>query len=344
MMPSEAQMQQAVDLLKNENVVAFPTETVYGLGARIDSETALRKIFSVKERPFFDPLIVHVDSINQAKTCTTAWNPVLDLLANAFWPGPLTFVIPKSRLISDTITAGLLDVGIRWPSHPVAQQLISKVGVPIAAPSANKFGRTSPTSAEHVLHEFGDQVFVIKGDTSSIGIESMVLAVKQVLNKDSIKNSYELSILRKGSVTKSQLEQVLSKANVTFSFISPLDRAASPGNMKHHYMPSVPFVICRNSAMKLSELATILNTKLAELPDEIEGVKIVKPKALIKKIEFLKLSNDAVVAARDVYSQLRAASSRGPEVLCFIQLPSQTGELWESIFDRLYKAASLILD
>ncbi len=336
---SESQIQKAVRLLKDEDVVAFPTETVFGLGARIDSETAVKKIFFTKERPYFDPLIVHVSSIEQAKSCTTDFNHLAAVLAEAFWPGPLTLVLPKSDLISDVITSGLPNVGIRFPSHKIALEIISGVGIPIAAPSANKFGRTSPTQANHVRQEFGDQVFVVESAASEIGIESTVLAVKTVDN-----NSFQLCILRKGFITFSQIDTVLKKSSLNYQWLDFLDKKASPGNMKHHYMPTVPFVICKNQNMKLSELSEVLNLQLAQLPNEVEGVKIVKPKGVITKIEFFKLPIDPIIAARELYSLLRAASLRSPQVLCFIQLPGQTGEMWESVFDRLYKAASLILD
>ncbi len=334
----ETQIQKAVRLLKNEDVVAFPTETVFGLGARIDSEKAILKIFSTKQRPFFDPLIVHVSSIEQAKTCTTNFNEIATVLAKSFWPGPLTMVLPKSALISDHITSGLPDVGIRFPAHPLALEIINALGVPLAAPSANKFGRTSPTQAEHVRQEFGDQVFVVDSAASEIGIESTVLAIK---NDSSV---FQLCILRKGFITFTQIDSVLKKLNLKYQWVDHLDRKSSPGNMKHHYMPAVPFVICRNQNMKLSELTEILNLKLTSLPDEVEGVKIIKPKGKITKIEFFKLPQDPILAARELYALLRKASLRSPQALCFIQLPSQTGEMWDSIFDRLYKAASLILD
>src|SRR3989344_229194 len=334
------QLEIATELIKNEDVVAFPTETVYGLGARIDSRKAVEKIFTTKQRPFFDPLIVHVASIQQAQECTTDFNPLVQVLAEKFWPGPLTLVIPKSEKISDVITSGLQDVGIRFPNHPIALQLIQAVGVPIAAPSANKFGRTSPTTAQHVRHEFGDAVFVMDGEPSQIGIESTVLAVKSISDE----KKYQLCILRKGFVTRSQIDELLKPLSFNYSWVDHLDKKSSPGNMKHHYMPSVPFVICRNTAMKLSELNTILNSRLSQLPDQVEGVTLIKPKWQINKIEFLKLPTDPVLAARELYSLLRLASLRSPQVLCFIQLPSQIGEMWESVFDRLYKAASLILD
>lgn len=332
------QIDRAVQLLKNHDVVGLPTETVYGLAGAIDSETAIKKIFSTKERPFFDPLIVHVASLEQAKLCTTDWSKLTEALAQSFWPGPLTMVLPKSSHISDLITSGLPSVGLRWPRNEVTEKIIQKMGVPLAAPSANKFGRTSPTKASHVRQEFQDQVFVVDGEDSQIGIESTVLLIKHENEK------YSLSILRKGAVLPSQIDRVLSKHFFDYVWVEAVDKKESPGHMKHHYMPTIPFVICRNPARKLSELSEILNSKLKELPDEVEGVKIIKPQKQISRIEFLKLSPDPAQAAREIYSQLRAASLRNPDALCFIQMPSHSGEMWESIFDRLYKAASLIID
>lgn len=338
MVTLKQQIDIAVQLLNKNDVVAMPTETVYGLAAKIDSEVAIKKIFSTKERPFFDPLIVHVASIEQARGCTSEWNDVSEFLAKTFWPGPLTLVLPKAAHISDLITAGLPSVGLRWPKHPIAQELIKRTGVPLAAPSANKFGRTSPTKFQHVKEEFSDTVFVIEGDQSDIGIESTVLSVKKH------QEICRLAVLRKGAVLKSELTAKLQAAGFNFEWDDAIDKKESPGHIQHHYMPSIPFIVCRDSRMKLSELTVVLNQRLAELPDIIEGVKIIKPKSVIKKIEFLKLSQDPAQAAREVYSQLRAASLRSPDALCFIQTPAHSGELWESVFDRLYKAASLILD
>lgn len=335
---SEQQISQAVQLLKNQDVVGIPTETVYGLAAAIDAPKGIQKIFSMKERPFFDPLIVHVASLEQAKACTTDWNPLAESLAQGFWPGPLTLILPKSDLISDVITSGLPNVGLRWPRNEIAEEIIRQVGSPLAAPSANKFGRTSPTKASHVRQEFGDQVFVVDGEDSQIGIESTVLSIKHLGGR------YTLSILRKGAVLTSQIDRVLFKHSFDYRWSDLVDKKESPGHMKHHYMPSIPFVVCRNPSRKLSEISDILNSKLKELPDRVEGVQIIKPKQKINKIEFLRLSADPAQAAREVYSQLRAASLRNPDALCFIQMPSHTGEMWESIFDRLYKAASLIVD
>ena len=136
----------------------------------------------------------------------------------------------------------------------------------------------------------------------------------------------------------------MRKSNLDYSWTETTDKKESPGHMKHHYMPSIPLVICRNTKMKLQDVLDALNSKLALLPDEVEGVQIVKPTEAIEQVEFLNLPSDPALAARQLYAQLRISAERGAEAICFIQSPRQTGEMWESVFDRLYKAASLILD
>ncbi len=326
----------AVEKLNNHDVVAFPTETVYGLGARIDSEVALKKIFFTKKRPFFDPLIVHAGTLVQAKSCFKNWNIIAETLTKKFWPGPLTLVMEKSDIISDLITSGLSRVGVRIPEHALALQLINEVGIPLAAPSANRFGKTSPTSAAHVRQEFRDEVFVLDTlEACRIGIESTVLLITE---------SNEISILRKGALTQTQIINALS--GIEFHWIDVVDKKDSPGHMKHHYMPEIPFVITKNSSLTVKQLSEIVLKRLNELPDEIESIKIAKPTQLFSKIEFLKLANTPEQAAREIYSQLRQASERRPDLLCLILTKdySLESELWESVFDRLYKAASLIID
>lgn len=333
-------MNKALDILNHNGVVAFPTETVYGLGAKIDSDEALKKIFTTKERPFFDPLIVHVDSIENAKKCYSQWNEVAECLANGFWPGPLTLVMEKSSIISDVITSGLPRVGVRIPNHPIALELLQKIKVPLAAPSANKFGKTSPTSAEHVKKEFGAAVHVLDSSAScQIGIESTVLLVRSNL---------EISILRRGIIVKSEIEKALNENKVSYKWTETIDKKESPGHMKHHYMPEIPFVICRNPNMKVKEVAQVVDQKLSALPDQVEGVKILKPTKPIAKIEFLQLATTPEQAAREIYSQLRTASERKPELLCLALIKDYSkepqAEMWESVLDRLFKAASLVID
>jgi L-threonylcarbamoyladenylate synthase len=334
-----SQLETAIKLLNENEVVAFPTETVYGLGAKINSDIALRKIFSTKERPFFDPLIVHVDTIEKAKTCFKNWNPIAEHLAKHFWPGPLTLVMTKSDLVSDVITSGLPTVGVRIPHHPLALELLKEIKIPLAAPSANKFGKTSPTTAAHVKHEFGDSVFILESDTCQVGIESTVLLIRE--------NS-EISILRRGVVVKSEIEKALNHFKISFKWAEVIEAKESPGHMKHHYMPEIPFVICRDPNIKVKELSLIVEERLASLPDIVEGVKIIKPQKKINKIQFLNLAADPAQAAREIYSQLRAASERKPDLLCLALIKDYSkdpkAEMWESVLDRLYKAASLIIE
>lgn len=337
----ETQFNTAVQKILNHDVVAMPTETVYGLAGRISSEAALQKIFAVKKRPFFDPLIVHVASIKQAKSCFQNWNEVAEVLTQKFWPGPLTLVMPKSGLISDLITSGLETVGVRWPSHSLCQKLIENVGEPLAAPSANLFGRTSPTSSAHVYEQFGNSVFVLEGGDSNFGIESTVLLIQ----KNELKSKFNLSLLRPGSVTKSEITQALNSSAIDWSWIEVLDRKLAPGQMKHHYMPNRPLIIIKPSLSHLEDpvLKKLILDKMSKIPDEIEGVRVMKPQH-VQNFEPLLLPNDAVLAARQLYSKLRQTAETNCDVIIFRQSTQHQGELWESVFDRLYKAASLILE
>jgi L-threonylcarbamoyladenylate synthase len=220
---------KAVKIILAEGIVGMPTETVYGLAASIESEVAINKIFNVKERPFFDPLIVHVSNIDMAKSLTTSWTKTCDVLAEAFWPGALTMVLPKSEKIHHLITSGLDSVGIRFPNHPLALELISKVNTPLAAPSANKFTKTSPTTKQHVTNEFGEEVYVIDGGKCTVGIESTVVGIFD----------NEIKIYRPGMIGIELIKDVLNKANIQ-SIISYQESPVSPGAMKHHYMPRKP--------------------------------------------------------------------------------------------------------
>jgi L-threonylcarbamoyladenylate synthase len=329
----------AKNLLAQGEVIGLPTETVYGLAARIDLPEAVEKIFTTKERPFFDPLIVHVASIDQAKSVTTLWGPIAQALAEAFWPGPLTMVLPKADSVNSMITSGLGTVGIRMPNHPLALDLLKEVGVPLAAPSANKFGRTSPTSASHVRLEFHkEKVFVVDGGDCQIGIESTVLLVKEQDSKA------KLSILRRGHVLQSDIESALKAKGLNFEFVEVQDKKESPGHMKHHYMPSVPLILSKDLARTAQSLMTEANQKLAEMPDEIESIRITKPKQGLHSNAIMTLSDDPVLASRELYAKLREVAELGKDCIIYYRKADQYTERWESLFDRLNKAASLIVD
>lgn len=337
MTPNEA-LAKAKIILEEGGVIGFPTETVYGLAARIDIPSAIEKIFTTKERPFFDPLIVHVASIEQAKKVTAFWGPASQAFAEAFWPGPLTMVLPRDPSVNSMITSGLESVGIRMPNHPLALELLQQVGVPLAAPSANKFGRTSPTSASHVRVEFkNENVFVVDGGECEIGIESTVLLVRHRPEK------VVLSILRRGHILKSDLEQVLQNKGLAYEFVEQVDKRESPGHMKHHYMPPVPLIVCLDPQRSPESVLAEVNTKMNDLPDEIESIKIIKPQGGIHSYEILKLSADPLLATRELYGHLRESASHGKDCILFYREAHQQGERWESLFDRLNKAASLII-
>lgn len=337
MSPTEG-LAKAKKILEEGGVIGLPTETVYGLAARIDIPGAIEKIFKTKERPFFDPLIVHVSSIDMAKHVTAYWGPATQALAEVFWPGPLTMILPKDPSVNGMITSGLESVGIRMPNHPMALELIEQVGVPLAAPSANKFGKTSPTSPTHVRVEFkNENVFVLDGGDCQIGIESTVVLIRHRPEK------VELSILRRGHILKSDLEKVLSDKGFTFEFIEQVDKRESPGHMKHHYMPPVPLIVVTQPGRSVENILQEVNQKLGELPDEIESIKIIKPAGGIHSAEILSLSHDPLLATREFYGRLRDVAAHGKDAIVFYRESHQVGERWESLFDRLNKAASLIL-
>lgn len=296
--------------LRAEKVAAIPTETVYGLAGRINSEIALQKIFAVKERPFFDPLIVHVSSKSMAQKYVTVWGAIADCLADTFWPGPLTLVLPKNESISPLITSGLETVGLRCPDHPLTLSLIEQLKVPLAAPSANKFTKTSPTTAKHVADGFpGEKIAILDGGACQVGLESTVLLVRE---------NGELSILRPGAISQGQIAQALHSRQIDFLFVEAVDKKESPGNMKHHYMPDIPLVVFRR-AFDRQQLK-------GDRPFEI------------------RLSDDVRQAFREFYQKLRDGAESGADVLWIQWQPHWQNESWLPLVDRLTKAASFIIE
>lgn len=229
------EIDKAVTLLKSGEVVGMPTETVYGLAGAIDSEIGIHKIFSTKERPFFDPLIVHVADAQMAKPLVKKWPDLAQKLVEAFWPGPLTIVLPKSDKVSDLITSGLDSVGLRCPKHPVALELIKKAAVALAAPSANKFTKTSPTTKEHVEGEFGDKVYVLDGGACEVGIESTVLGIFE----------HEIKIYRPGMISKEDIKKLLADDSIKIEYV---ESPVAPGQLEHHYMPNKPVVLSKKES------------------------------------------------------------------------------------------------
>jgi L-threonylcarbamoyladenylate synthase len=332
-------LDQAIEKLSQGDVVAMPTETVYGLAARIDSKEGIQKIFSIKKRPFFDPLIVHVASKEMAYPLTTDWSPIANFLAEHFWPGPLTMVLPKSDSVDSMITSGLPTVGIRMPKHSISLSLIEKLAVPLAAPSANRFGRTSPTTAEHVRSEFPqDDLLILDGGPCDVGLESTVLLIKRE------NESYVLSILRAGAITQKEIERTLQNQKFSYSFQAAVSKQESPGHMKHHYMPEIPLILVRKRALTESQIINQTRNSLSKLPDQVEGVQIRKPKTLDRAGE-LQLPSEAVLASRLLYSELRKlGESKNFDFIYFKQNAFHESDDWTALRDRLTKASSLVLD
>lgn len=303
-------IQDVCEALRRGNLAAIPTETVYGLAGDVFNDIAVEQIFVMKKRPFFDPLIVHVASVEQAKSVVSAWPDTAAILAKAFWPGPLTMVLPKAPAISDLVTSGLPSVGVRMPKHPMTLEVIEKLGKPIAAPSANQFKKSSPTTAEHVVDEFPQtDLLILDGGPSDVGLESTVIGIHE---SDS---HCEIEIYRLGAVTERDIRKVLGDVKITQK-----SSAAAPGQLGHHYMPKIPLVIFKDRAQ-------------------------VDDSAIQKKLTFktyvdLELNPNPVIAARELYAKLRECSRSQREFIRVFRDQGQGDQLWDAIWDRLTRAAT----
>ena len=218
-------------IIRAGGVVAFPTETVYGLGADAFNAEAVARIFEIKGRPRFDPLIVHVGDIGTARSVSAEFPPQAVRLAERFWPGPLTLILPKKRIIPGIVTAGMPTVALRMPAHPAALELIHRAGKPIAAPSANPFGRISPTTAEHVLEQLGDSAdLIIDGGRCTVGVESTIVSL----------TGERPLLLRAGGTPAEEIEEVLGPLDSPVHSSGPPE---SPGRLDSHYAPKTPFYL-----------------------------------------------------------------------------------------------------
>ncbi|MGD9931980.1 MAG: L-threonylcarbamoyladenylate synthase [Mangrovibacterium sp.] len=233
-------LQESIDTaalyIREGKLVAFPTETVYGLGANALNPLAVAKIFELKERPTFDPLIVHIADLNDLEKLALTCDERVYRLAEKFWPGPLTLVLPKKEIVPDLVTSGLPTVGIRMPDNEIALALIRKSGCPIAAPSANKFGRISPTTPQHVRKQLPEVDFILEGGKTHVGIESTIITL----------NERGFEILRHGIITREEIEQVVP-------YYSEKGKPASlvaPGMLKSHYAPTKPFFLMSDPVLE----------------------------------------------------------------------------------------------
>ncbi len=237
--PTEEALARAVDIIRSGGLVAFPTETVYGLGANALDADAVARIYEAKGRPFASPLIIHVVDELMARSLSSDWPEAAKKLAERFWPGPLTLVVKKAPILPEMVTAGLDSVGVRVPAHPVALALIRKAGVPIAAPSANRFMQISPTTAEHVSTGLGDRVdLILDGGATPVGIESTVASVRRD----------PPAVIRPGMISQEELEAV---TGLTWDRELELPHISeSPGLHARHYAPRTPFYVLEAGAVR----------------------------------------------------------------------------------------------
>lgn len=239
------QLQEAARLLRGNEAIAFPTETVYGLGANAMNDEAIAKIFEAKGRPSDNPLIVHIGAYSQLEGVVSEIPVVADVLMKHFWPGPLTIILPKKDGISEKVTAGLDTVGVRMPDHPVALALIEEANVPVAAPSANRSGRPSPTLASHVYEDLDGKIAgIVDGGATGVGVESTVIDC----------TSEVPTILRPGGITKEQLEEVIGPVVLDPALKDQTEKPKSPGMKYTHYAPKAPLRIVEGSRAFIQEL------------------------------------------------------------------------------------------
>ena len=326
--PVTTDVVRAAEILRNGGLVAFGTETVYGLGANALDELAVARVFEAKNRPHFDPLIVHIASPDWLDRLSGQLSPAAKLLADAFWPGPLTMVVPKKEIVPDLVTSGLSTVAIRIPSHPLALALLAAVDLPIAAPSANPFGKISPTTAQHVLDNLGDRIdLILDGGPCDVGVESTVVLMTEERPK----------ILRHGGVTQEQLEAVVGPVNVhgsgdssdtpDFNFQTG---AVAPGMLPQHYSPA-------------TRLALVSDVRPDSLTAQRVGLlRLLKPTggqdsgSDFSAIETLTEDGDLRTAAATFFAALRRLDSQSLDLILAEPFPDEG--LGRALNDRLLRA------
>ena len=302
----------AAGYIREGRLVAFPTETVYGLGANALNPLAVAKIFELKERPSFDPLIVHIASVDDLDKLTVNKDDRVLQLAEKFWPGPLTIVLPKSDIVPDIVTSGLDTVGIRMPNNPIALELIRKAGCPIAAPSANKFGRVSPTTAQHVKKQLPNVDYILDGGKTQVGIESTIITL----------NEKGFEILRHGVITREDLESVVP----FHSGRDTSDSIVAPGMLKSHYSPNKPLYLLGD--VHLNDMQRSNAGLLSFNTTDTEGYKMVIP---------LSTSGNLREYAVNLFAAIHKMEESDVEYI--VAEPVEEHGIGLAIMDRLRKAA-----
>lgn len=319
----ESAVSKASDALRAGQVVALPTETVYGLAANAFDATAVANIFRIKGRPSHNPIIVHVASLEMAARCVQSWPKLADRLAKAFWPGPLTLVLPRSAEIPDIVTAGGPTVGLRWPSHPFIQAVIQRCGFPLAAPSANRSNQVSPTNAQHVAKQLADKIpLIVDGGQAQVGIESTVLDI----------SASPPRILRPGMVHEQALIAVAGALAGTTGAEGEILK--SPGLLQKHYSPRARLVLLGWKD------DTDLRNQVERLQMDCARTHVIAHTNIPSMQAFASVSvipHDAEAFARAMYAQFHECDDAGAEWIIVEHVPN-TPE-WRAVADRLNRAS-----
>ncbi|MCX7751026.1 MAG: L-threonylcarbamoyladenylate synthase [Candidatus Bipolaricaulota bacterium] len=314
--PDEEGIAAAAELIRRKATVAFPTETVYGLGADALSSRAVAQVFAAKERPRFDPVIVHVADPDEAAGLWTEVPPQARRLMDRFWPGPLTLVLPRRRRVPPIVTAGLPTVAVRMPSHPVALALLRAAGRPIAAPSANRFGRLSPTHHDDVLAQLRGRIHaVVAGGPTPVGIESTVVSLVED----------PPVVLRPGGTPYEALREVIPNLRLA----PPAGPSASPGTLPRHYVPAIPLYILEGEAFAGGETVDRAQCGLLAYREAGAG---------FGRVEVLSPTGNLVEAAARFFAALHRLEGAG--VAAIVAEPVPEVGLGIAIMDRLRRAAS----
>lgn len=321
--PDSVVMKSAGDVINAGGLVAFPTETVYGLGANALNSEAVARIYEAKGRPSRNPLIVHVADIESARKLTTGWTETAERLAERFWAGALTLVLPKSPHIPDIVTGGGGTVAIRVPSHPVAQALLRSAGVPIAAPSANRSNQLSPTLAEHVFKGLNGRIeMILDGGATAGGVESAVLSL--------VENPPRL--LRPGLITPAEIMEVVGSINIgaaqkAQTELSPL---LSPGMLARHYAPSTPLTLAQGDGREEVEATLQRGETVAWLT--------IEPQTPRQNLQIALMPQDPEGYASRLFAELHRLDVSDVDNIV-VAAPPQ-GEKWMAALDRLRRASS----
>jgi L-threonylcarbamoyladenylate synthase len=321
---TQVEIEAAVQALRDGELVAFPTETVYGLGANAQNPAAVRRIFEAKGRPPNHPVIVHLDSPRFLHRWVREIPPGATRLAEAFWPGPLTIVMPRAAHVHDVITGGQDTIAIRVPAHPMAQQLLTAFGGGIAAPSANRHGRVSPTRAEHVREEFGETVSVIlDGGECQIGLESTIVAFEGAA----------VRLLRPGAVTAAQIKAVVGEELLLGADVAS---PRVPGSTPTHYAPNTPLTIVPAGEIDAqADAASAGGKRVAVLAQRL-------PLRAHKYVTWINAGRRAESYGRDLYTNLRTLDKAGCQRILVQSVPDDAA--WDAIRDRLLRAATSVAE